>query len=84
MLIFFISVSLLVCLLFVQRGMYVPFCHFDHMQFSHYFPALQAGIDSANGGVLAPVYKMRAYKVLSLMTAPWLLPIDLAMVLAKK
>ena len=48
------------------------------------FAALQAACDSVNSGVLSGVYNLRAFKVLSLLTAPWLLPIDVGIVLAKK
>ena len=49
-----------------------------------FFLALQSACDSVNRGLLAPVYNMRAFKALSLMAAPWLLPIDLTIVLGKK
>jgi hypothetical protein len=48
------------------------------------FSALQAACDSVNKGLLAPIYKSRVYKVLSLMTAPAFLPFDVGYVLAKK
>ncbi|ELT89705.1 hypothetical protein CAPTEDRAFT_104291 [Capitella teleta] len=46
--------------------------------------ALQAACDSVNKGVLATIYKMRVFKVLSLMTAPWILPFDVGIVMAQK
>ena len=46
--------------------------------------ALQAACDSVNSGVLAPVYNMAAFRVLSIMAAPCYLPLELGIVLGKR
>lgn len=48
------------------------------------FIALQHAIDSVNQGLLAPLYQTRLFHAVSLMTAPWLLPLDIAIELGRR
>ncbi len=74
-----------------SRNFFAPspaVCDRERMEWHHdapvSFSALQAASDSMNKGFLAPVYNMAAFKVLSIMAAPYYLPFELAIVLGKR
>ena len=46
--------------------------------------ALQAACDRVNRGFMAHLYKTKAYRAVSLMATPYLLPFELAYLLVRK
>ena len=46
--------------------------------------ALQAACDRVNRGFLARLYKTKAYRAVSLMATPYLLPFELAYILVRR